>query len=129
MIAKDKNELTYQSQFTANREKQKKKRESLKEILSSPANIANFVREKKSQIEGVLDTAKGFLDLNQGETLGIYNKLSEISTTYLGVSIQEGRRFVTQVKNDIDDITNSDVLSGENKDVLSKTADALLDLL
>ena len=87
------------------------------------------VGDLQAPIKNILNTTKGLLSLDQGETLNYYNKLSQISQDYLGVSIQGGRRFVESVKNDIDSITDTNIMDSTNQNVLSQSAGDILNIL
>lgn len=82
-----------------------------------------------TRITDSLKATKGLLDLDQGETLNFYNKLNKVVTQNTGLSINESKRFVEQVKRDIDSIEDADVLSSGNKTGLLNGADDILNIL
>lgn len=84
----------------------------------SKENIAFDLRSITSKVTKTLDTTKGLLSLNQGETLNLYNKVNGFFTKNTGLSINDARRWTEQTKRDIEAITDEDVLSNANKVVL-----------
>lgn len=94
-----------------------------------PSDSGGGLRGLTTRITDSLKTTKGFLNLDQGETLNFYNKLNNIVTQNTGLSINETKRFVEQVKRDIDSIEDADVLSSDNKSGLLNGADDLLNIL
>jgi hypothetical protein len=85
---------------------------------ADPVNFAIDLKSVTTKITGILDTTKGLLGLNQGETLNLYNKVNDFFTENTGLSINDAKRWTEQTKRDIEAITDENVLDNANKAVL-----------